>query len=206
MDPVDLALVIALDGSASVTFDEFGLMAGGLGAALRDPTVMAGLIGGPRRASLGALLLWSGSGAQEVMIGWTRLATPEDVAGFADQVENVPRAVKAGATAIGEALIGCARLLAETPATSRRQIVDVAGDGQSNDGVPPGPVRDRMVTAGITINGLCVLHEEPDLLETYTREVIGGPGAFALTCADYAGFAEGMRRKLLREVGTAPVS
>src|SRR5271166_4794503 len=204
MDPVDLALVIALDGSASVTFDEFGLMAGGLGAALRDATVVSGLIGGPRRASLGCLLL--GSGAQEVMIAWTRLARPEDVAGFADEVENVPRAVKAGATAIGEALIACLRLLGAAPAAASRQIVDVAGDGRSNDGPPPQPARDRMVAAGITINGLCVLHEEPDLLESYTREVIGGPGAFALTCADYAGFAEGMRRKLLREVSNAPVS
>src|SRR5271165_4117176 len=120
MDPVDLALVIALDGSASVTFDEFGLMSGGLGAALRDATVVSGLIGGARRASLGCLLLWSGSRAQEVMIGWTRLARPEDVTGFADQVENVPRTVKAGTTAIGEALIGCARLLGAAPAGSAR--------------------------------------------------------------------------------------
>ena len=206
MDPVDLALVIALDGSASVTYDEFGLMAGGLGAALRDTAVVKGLIGGPRHASLGALLLWSGSGEQEVMIGWTRLVSQDDVSGFADQVENVPRTVRAGATAIGEALLACTHLLAEAPAAAKRQIIDVAGDGRSNDGPPPGPVRDRLVAAGATINGLCVLHEEPDLLESYTREVIGGPGAFALTCADYTGFAEGMRRKLLREVSNEPVA
>ena len=29
---------------------------------------------------------------------------------------------------------------------------------------------------------------------------IGGPGAFALPCLDYDGFAEAMRRKLLREI------
>ena len=45
-----------------------------------------------------------------------------------------------------------------------------------------------------------MLHEEPDLLESYEREVIGGPGAFALTCPDYPAFAEAMRRKLLREI------
>jgi len=38
--------------------------------------------------------------------------------------------------------------------------------------------RDRMAAADITINGLCILHEEPDLLASYTDEVIGGPGAF----------------------------
>jgi hypothetical protein len=56
-----------------------------------------------------------------------------------------------------------------------------------------------MAAAGITINGLCILHEEPDLLTSYTQQVIGGPGAFAVTCKDYADFAEAMRHKLTRE-------
>ncbi len=75
--------MLALDGSASVTFEEFNLLAGGLGAALRDPAVVAGLIGGARRASLLSLLLWSGPGAQAVMLGWTRVATASAAAAFA---------------------------------------------------------------------------------------------------------------------------
>lgn len=206
MDPVDLALVLALDGSASVTYDEFNLIAGGLGAALRDPDVVAGLIGGPAHASLGALLLFSGVGAQEVMVDWTRIATPADAKSFADAVENVPRVVRPGLTALGEALIAALNLLGHAPARTRRQVVDVAGDGSSNDGTPPGPVRDRMAAAGITINGLCVLHEEPDLLAYYTREVIGGPGSFAITCPDYPAFADGMRQKLKREISDRPIA
>jgi hypothetical protein len=61
-------------------------------------------------------------------------------------------------------------------------------------------VRNRLVAAGVTINGLCVLHEEPDLLDSYQAEVIGGPGAFALQCQDFLGFALAMRQKLQREV------
>ena len=49
MNAVDLALVLAVDGSASVTYDEFGLIAGGMAAALREPPIIAGLIGGPAR-------------------------------------------------------------------------------------------------------------------------------------------------------------
>jgi hypothetical protein len=79
-------------------------------------------------------------------------------------------------------------------------VVNMVGDGRSNDGIAPGPIRDRMAAAGITINGLCVLHEEPDLVQSYTDEVIGGPGAFALPCPDYPAFAAAMRRKLLREL------
>lgn len=196
MDHVELAMVLAVDGSASVTYDEFGLIAGGMAAALRDPAVAAGLTGN----SVLSLLLWSGTGQQDIITGWTPIATAADLAAFADGVDNMPRTVKAGSTAIGEALLASLTLLARVPAIPKRNIVNVIGDGRSNDGIAPGPVRDRMVAAGITINGLCILHEEPDLLTSYTQEVIGGPGAFAVTCRDYKDFTEAMRQKLTREV------
>jgi Ca-activated chloride channel homolog len=200
MDAVDLALVLAVDGSASVTYEEFGLIAGGMAAALRELAIVAGLIGGPAKSSLCSLLLWSGAGAQEVITDWTLIASAADAQAFADAVDNMPRIVAAGKTAIGEALLASLTLLGRVPGAPKRQIVDVIGDGRSNDGIAPGPIRDRMVSAGITINGLCILHEEPDLLQSYTDEVIGGPGAFALTCQDYPAFAAAMKQKLAREI------
>jgi len=200
MNAVDLALVLAVDGSASVTYDEFGLIAGGMAAALREPPIIAALIGGPAKASLCSLLLWSGAGAQEVIADWTLIASADDARAFADAVDNMPRVVPAGKTAIGEALLASLTLLARVPDTPTRSVVDVVGDGRSNDGIPPGPIRDRMATAGVTINGLCILHEEPDLLASYTQEVIGGPNAFALTCPDYPAFAAAMKQKLSREL------
>ena len=200
MNAIDLALVLAVDGSASVTYEEFGLIAGGMAAALREPSIIAGLIGGPARASVCSLLLWSGAGAQEVIADWTLIASDADAQTFADLVDNMPRVVAAGQTAIGEALLASLTLLSHIPDTPKRQVVNVIGDGRSNNGIPPGPIRDRMAAAGITINGLCILHEEPDLLASYTAEVIGGPGAFAVTCQDYAAFAAAMKQKLSREV------
>ena len=76
----------------------------------------------------------------------------------------------------------------------------MVGDGKSNQGILPHVVRDRLVEGGVTINGLCVLHEEPDLLAHYQAEVIGGPGAFAMTCSDFSEFEEAMRQKLRREI------
>ena len=133
MDPVDLALVIALDGSASVTLDEFNLIAGGMAAGLRDPEVAAGLTGGARGASLLALLLWSGPGAHEVMLDWTRVATLADVDAVAQAFANVPRIVPAGETAIGEALLAAEALLDALPAPAQRRVIDVVGDGRSKD-------------------------------------------------------------------------
>ena len=198
--PVDLALVLAFDGSASVTYESFGLIASGTAAALRDEIVAAGLLGGPHGAALVCLVLWSGPGDQEVLTDWTRIDSAQSLADFADQVENVPRIVHAGTTAIGAALTMCEILLREAPAKSDRQIIDVAGDGRSNEGPDPAPIRDRLVEAGVVINGLCILHEEPDLLESYERDVIGGMGAFALVCQDYGGFAQAMRQKMRQEV------
>ena len=191
-------MVLAVDGSASVTYDEFGLIAGGMAAALRDPSVVAGLTKAP---SMLSLLLWSGPGAQEVITGWTRIGSAADLEGFATEVDNMPRLVKAGETAIGEALLASITLLAHLPAATKRSIVNVIGDGRSNAGIAPGPIRDKMAAADITINGLCILHEEPDLLDFYNAEVIGGPGAFAMVCKDYPGFQDAMRRKLIQELG-----
>ena len=200
MEPVDLALILAFDCSASVTFEEFGLMAGGCAAALRAPEVLSGLTAGPNRASLCALLLWSGHNAHEISIEWTRIANQDDLLRFAGDVDNTPRLILPGATAIGEALLACEQMLAALPAPAQRLVIDVVGDGRSNEGADPVPVRDRLAAAGVTINGLCVLHEEPDLLDSYRAQVIAGPDAFALQCQDYDGFAAAMQQKLQQEI------
>jgi hypothetical protein len=202
----DLALCLAVDGSASVDFAEFGLMMGGLAYALRDPAIGAALSAGPRRASLLALLLWSGPGAREVLLPWTRIASAADAAGFGDQVEAAPRIVPAGGTAIGEAIAGGLALLAQAPGLPSRLVLDLSGDGPSNAGRAPAAMRDLAVAGGVTINALAVLNEEPDLVAHYAEHVIGGPGAFVMDCADYADFAEAMRRKLLREARGAPIA
>jgi Ca-activated chloride channel homolog len=193
---MDLAIVLAVDGSASVTYEEFGLIANGMAAGLRDPTVAAGLTG---KSEL-SLLLWSGAGQQDIITDWTRILSDADLRAFADEVESMPRTVRPGATAIGEALLTSLTLLARVVETPKRNIVNVIGDGRSNDGIAPSLIRDRMASADITINGLCILHEEPDLLDFYTSDVIGGPAAFAVTCKSYADFTEAMRQKLVREI------
>lgn len=203
MEAVDLALVLAVDVSASVDFDEFGLMLGGLAAAFRDEGVRAATAAGPRGAVAVAVLFWSES--QEVAVPWMRIVGPAEAEALARALEEAPRQPRAAATAIGEALVAALALLARCPAETPRLVVDVSGDGRSNRGRPPGPVRDLGVAAGAVINGLAVLNEEPDLLAHYEGEVIGGTGCFAMECADYEDFAQAIRRKLLREMRGAPL-
>ena len=206
MDPVDIALCLAMDVSASVDFDEFALMASGTAAALRDPAVVAAATSGPRRAAAVCLLLWSGVGAQDVALSWTRLDGPDSAAAIADEIENAPRLPRPGATALGEGMAAGLALLGAFPGDAARLVMDVSGDGRHNQGRAPGPVRDLAVQAGITINALAILNEEPDLLEHYAEEVIGGPGSFAMSCADYPDFADAILRKLRREFSGALVA
>lgn len=195
-----------MDVSASVDFDEFGLMVGGTAAALRDPGVLAAAISGPRRASAICLLLWSGVGARDLALAWTRLEDEASAAAIAEAIENTPRLPPPGATALGEGMAAGLALLGAFPGEARRLVLDVSGDGRHNQGRAPGPVRDLAVQAGLTINGLAILNEEPDLLDHYAAEVIGGPGSFAMSCADYPDFADAILRKLRRELGGALVA
>jgi hypothetical protein len=206
MEKVDLALCLAVDASSSVDFDEFALMLGGYAAAFRDDQVAAALAGGPRGATAVAMLLWSGIGAQDLALRWTRIDGPAAAAALADAIEAAPRLVPAGATALGEGMAAGLALLAACPADATRLVLDVSGDGRHNQGRPPGPVRDIGVGAGVTINALAVLNEEPDLLDHYQAEVIGGPGSFAMHTPDYAAFAEAIRAKLLREIGGGAIA
>ncbi|MDB5318065.1 MAG: hypothetical protein JWO24_3909 [Rhodospirillales bacterium] len=206
MEPVDLALVLAVDASSSVDFDEFGLMMGGYAAAFRDAEVQAALVSGTQGAVSVTLMLWSNIGAQAVGVPWLRIASAADAEALAASIEGCPRLVAAGATALGEAMAAGFALLGGYVGVSARGVMDVSGDGAWNQGRSPGPVRDIGVAAGFVVNGLAVLNEEPDLLRHYEENVIGGPGSFAMETADYASFAEAIRRKLLREIGGALVA
>lgn len=197
MQPSDAAIVLAIDASASVDFAEFSLMLGGFATALRDPAVLAASTSGPRGAVTLAAMFWSED--QAVAVDWARLDGPAAGEAFAERLDAAPRLVRPAATALGEAMVAALRLLALHPGEAARHVIDVSGDGRSNRGRPPAAVRDVAVQAGATINGLAVLNEEPDLLEHYLTDVIGGPGAFALAAADYDAFTEAMRAKLLRE-------
>lgn len=196
---VDLALVLAVDVSASVDLDEFALIVEGLGSAIEDEAVLAAFRAGPAGAVAIAALFWSEPGAAELAADWTRIADAEAAAVAAALLRSAPRPARPGRTAIGAALLAAAALLGRCPWQAGRLGVDVSGDGRQNAGPPLAQARQLLVDGGITINGLAVANEEPDLAAWYAAHLIGGPGAFAMETPDYAAFAEAMRRKLLRE-------
>jgi hypothetical protein len=206
VEPVDLALALSVDVSASVDFGEFGLMIGGYAAAFRDAELAARLTSGTHGAVAVAMLFWSGPGARDLAVPWTRVASAEQAAALAEAINDAPRIVPAGATALGEGLAAAAALLARCPYPAARRVIDVSGDGSNNAGLPVAAGRAAALALGATVNGLAVVNEEPDLEAYYRDEVIGGPGAFVIRADDFGAFAEAIRRKLYREAAGPAVA
>jgi uncharacterized protein DUF1194 len=194
-------LVLAVDVSASVTADSYLLQRNGIARAFEDPRLVRAISALP--GGIEALVLeWSDPDRIAVAVGWTPLADAASAAAFAAAVHATKRSSD-GLTAIGPALLAAAALFDQMPEPAPRRVIDISGDGMANFGVPPSAARDRIVAAGISINGLAILVEEPWLEGYYRSNVIGGPGGFVVAARNFGSFADAMLRKLVQEVAAA---
>ena len=198
--PVDLRLVLAIDSSSSVSMDEYYLQLEGYAAAFRHPDLLKAIASGGNKAIAVALFEWSGTGQQTVNFPWRRLDGAENVEAFAAELAVAPRLVVGGETAIGEAIDFAVALFDEGEFEGGRRVIDISGDGVSNRGRPAAAARDDAVFQGVTVNGLAVLNEEPEVEAHYQRFVIGGSGAFVIAARDYTDFADVILKKLIREI------
>jgi hypothetical protein len=202
---VDLELVLAVDSSGSVDFQEFELQARGIAQAFRDPEVIEAIAGAAPKGIAVAVIQWSGRRQHLVTIDWTRITDAPSANALAARIDAMGR-VLIGETAIADALRFAHEQLESGPFQGTRRIIDLSGDGMTNAGGDPDPVRDAAALAGITINGLAILNEIPSLDRYYAEHVIGGPDAFVIAARDYGDFAHAIRHKLLREIRGAPLA
>jgi hypothetical protein len=201
-EPVDAALVLAVDVSLSVDAGRYALQRDGTAAAIASPDFAEAVAKGPHGAVAVTVIEFSDPDRQVPVMPWTRIASAADAQAFAAKLRQVHR-TSSGLTGIANALLAAEAMLDEAPWPATRRVVDVSGDGMSNIGPPLDEVRDRLVADGITINGLPILTEEPWLETYYTLYLIGGPGAFVIVAQDLDSFADAMRRKLVTEVTVA---
>ena len=205
---VDLELVLAVDASGSIDEREFRLQMSGIADAFRDPDVIAALASGPLGRIGVAVALWADAHRPKDSTPWFVLHDANSASQFADTVEHFPRRV-VGATGLGAALIYCMRLLEENSLQATRQVIDVSGDGRETTfrewTVFPHQARRRAEIFGVTINGLAILSDEPDLDHYYRREIVTGFGSFVEKAASFADFRQAIRKKLLREIEYQPI-
>lgn len=201
---VDLQLVLAADVSRSMNDDMRQLQRQGYAAAFRSPALKAVLSqpGGPGIAV--AYVEWAGAGDQVVLLPWTLLDGPPAAERLASAIEAAPS--RQGArTSISAALDLSLALFGTSPFRSERKVIDISGDGRSNEGPPVALSREHVIAQGVVINGLPILNRtagfrSPDLDLYYETCVIGGPGAFIERASDIEDFGRAILAKLVREI------
>lgn len=197
-----LALLLALDVSSSVDPSEDRLQRGGVVAALTAPEVVEAFFAADQPVALAAYE-WSGRYNQEVLLDWTLIDSRAALVRAAETVAATTRSHNEFPTAMGYALGFGAGMLERAPRCLRRTL-DMAGDGQNNEGFSPTAAYREFPFNGVTVNGLVVnaadFEGEVGLISFYRTQVLHGPGAFLQIADGFEDYERAMRAKLVREV------
>jgi Protein of unknown function (DUF1194) len=196
---VDVALVLAVDSSGSISEQRLTMQIQGYVDALRHPSFVEA-VGGGRRGQIGlTYVTWTDARRQEQVVPWRVIKDQLSANAFAQAIHDALRPLP-GWTSISGAIDFCTGLLMSCGYIATRRVIDISGDGANNDGRPVTEARDAAVAAGVTINGLPIIEVEPNLEQYYRDNVIGGPDAFVVVAGESAAFGSAILRKLLVEV------
>ena len=210
----DLEVILAADVSRSIDDSEFELQRKGYAAAVTDPRVLTAIHARANGAIGVCFIEWSGDEEQHVVVDWTEIHDEEDAGSVAAAILSAPRSFT-GRTSISAAIDFAMERFAAAKWQANRRIIDISGDGTNNSGRPITEARDQAIASGVTINGLAIINDKPNLgysahtqppggLPLYYKEnVIGGPNAFLLVVQDFNSFADAMANKLAKEIDVA---
>lgn len=200
---VDVELVLAVDTSRSMDYEEVRIQRQGYLEALRHAEFIEVVKGGLTGRIAIAYFEWAGGVVSQSVIDWQVIENEQDARDFADRLEARPIDSQRR-TSISAAIAQGATMIVANSFSGMRQVIDISGDGPNNSGNPVSPARDRAVEAGIVINGLAIMLRPsgtPGGLDQYYGDcVIGGPGSFVLPVHRIEDFAVAVRRKLVMEV------
>ncbi|MDP2734472.1 MAG: DUF1194 domain-containing protein [Hoeflea sp.] len=212
-EPVDVALVLALDVSRSMSQQELTIQREGYAAALSHPDVVRAIAQGAHGRIAITMFEWAGNAAIRDVFDWTLIETAAD----AEQVSAIvgeTRPIGRQRTSISGALDHALRRLEDAPFEAFRKVIDVSGDGPNNQGGPVLEARQAALSRQIVINGLPLMTRDgpgsgfniADLDTYYTECVVGGPGSFLVPVHSWDQFPEAIRRKLIQEIGGLPTA
>jgi len=205
--PVDVELVVAVDVSYSMDPEEQALQREGYITGFTSRDFMQALRGGMHGRVAVTYFEWAGPYDQKIVVPWRLIDGPEAADAFANEIARAPYR-RASRTSISGALNFAKPLFDGSGYNGIRRIIDVSGDGANNSGPFVTLVRDDVLAAGITINGLPIMLKRPNSftmdienLDVYYEDcVIGGPGAFVIPIREREQFKEATRTKLVLEI------
>jgi len=199
---VDVALVLAVDVSASIDEDERRMQRQGYADAITSAEVMRAIGEGAHGRILLTVVEWSDAANQEIRVPWTVVAGPEDARRVADAILRAGSRIPHSTTSVAGALRAAVALLGETPVPAERKVVDISGDGKDFEMYKVRAARAALLDDGVTVNALPILSapDDPDIAEWYRDHVVGGPGAFVAPAVDFHDLEPALRRKLVLEL------
>ncbi|RYZ06364.1 MAG: DUF1194 domain-containing protein, partial [Alphaproteobacteria bacterium] len=204
-------LLLAVDISQSMDFDEHTVQRNGYVEAFRHKDVINALMSGPEGKIAVMYMEWAGDFDPIPTIPWTIIDSAQAARDFADRLEKEP-IFGEQRTSISTALLTAKDYILNNSISSHRQVIDVSGDGANNAGPLVEPVRDEVVKAGIIINGLPIMLNKPrefydiDHLDRYYKHcVIGGASAFIAPVFDLRHLSSTIRKKLVMEIAALEV-
>jgi hypothetical protein len=200
---VDVALVLAVDVSGSIDYEEAELQRKGIVDAFMSREVIQAIQAGSL-GRIGVSVVYFSSrdyGVMSVPVNWMVVQDQASATAFAKALVAARRPSARG-TSISDALELSLRMLETGPYHAVKQVIDVSGDGVNNAGRPVAQVREEVLSKGITINALSIIdYSTPQDLDKYFEGcVIGGPAAFVIPAKGFTDFARAMRRKLVLEI------
>jgi len=203
---VDTELVIAVDVSNSMDPEEQALQREGYLTGLTSREFMSALRGGMHGKIAVTYFEWAGLYDQKIILPWRLIDGPESADAVANEIASAPYR-RAPRTSIFGALQFAKPLFDASGFNGIRRVIDVSGDGVNNMGPPVTLMRDEVLAAGITINGLPIMMKrrygrgaDANLDIYYEDCVIGGPGSFMIAIMEREQFKEATRTKLVLEI------
>ena len=213
--PVDLELSLLVDVSGSVDNNEYNLQLAGYANIFDDPAIYSDLIARGIDGSVAVnLIVWSSSSQQQESIPWTLINSVESSQAFAQDIREtlLPEfggsRPFSGGTDPGPAINFATPLFFNNDFDSRRQTIDVSGDGTGNASATSA-ARDNALAAGIdVINGI-VIGSNSSVLNFYQNSLIGGVNAegtpaIAFQANTFSQFEQVVRDKLTFEFTPPP--
>jgi hypothetical protein len=169
---VDLALVLAVDVSASIDWSEAQLQRKGLADAFVSSEVLRAISSGTN-GRIGVAVVFFSSydrGVMDVPIPWTVLSDQASAVAFAKAIIAAPPMSGRG-TSISDALNLSLQVFAAMPLRASKRVIDVSGDGMNSAEPPITGVREKVLAQGISINALPISEDYMgDYLEQYFTE------------------------------------
>lgn len=205
---VDLELVLAVDVSGSIDFEEARLQRQGYMAAFLDPVVLSAIASGPLGRIAVTYVEWAGAFSRSHTVDWMVIDGPTSAERFIAALEDASLH-RGRYTSISGAIEFALPMFEENTFEGKRQVIDISADGPNNSGRLVEEARDIAGLAGITVNGLAIINDRPnpfgippmkDLDVYFENCVIAGPGAFVVVAEGFADFGSAIRRKLILEI------